>query len=158
MSMKQYWILATLMTTVACGSIQASQKDEDVSGEVSYPVLSEESLIQEMEKGSRTLDKALSITAKNPKAVIEVEGKYYAWMSQCLDQIAAENESRLWRSCLHFTSRLLKVEVSGESAGMLVPVFKQQRKKWDVTLKSLEDADQDFLMSQVQAGLALTVE
>lgn len=148
MSMKQ--VVFLIFSFVVCGMGLASQE--------SFPVLSEEALLAEMKKGSDSLDKALAIVETNPKAVIQLDGKYYSWMSQCLDLLENERESRLWQTCLQFSSRVLRVEVSGESASMLVPVFKQQRQKWDSTLKTLDKADQQHLQDQVKTGLAMSVE
>lgn len=158
MSMKKYLTLGLVFAFAACGSSMASQKDEDMSVQESFPVLSEEALLSEMTKGSESLDKALAIAKKNPKAVIQLDGKYFSWMTQCLNLLEKEKESRLWPACLQFSARVLQVEISGESATMLVPVFKQQRQKWESTLKSLSKSDQKNLQEQVQMGLALSVE
>lgn len=131
---------------------------EEAPKDVSFSPLSESNLVSEMKNGLQTLEKALLIQKEKPGALISVEAKYYAWMGQCLDEIAANEESSLWKLCLNFSSHLLQVPHAAETSMALVPVYKAHKKKWKSTLLQLPKDDQDFLRSQLETGLAMGLE
>ena len=147
--------LQTLATLVIV-SVGIATLPRACAGSESFPILSEKDLAPKLVSGTKVLKDALAVQKKTPDSRVEARGEYFSWFSQCVDFVAKSSESPLWEPCLRFSAQLLRVETSGETAAQLVEPYKNQRRKWDESIKRLDDADRLFLNQEAESAVALS--
>jgi hypothetical protein len=152
MTKKPFYALASLVVL----SIGIATLPRACAGSESFPILSEKDLAPKLVSGTKVLKDALAVQKKTPDSRVEARGEYFSWFSQCVDFISKSPDSVLWDSCLRFSAQLLRVEASGETASQLVEPYKNHRRKWDESVKRLEDADRLFLNQEAEGAVALS--